>query len=104
MQRWRAFQQPLDLWREPVLLFRITRVLDRGENDYETTTDDGHKLRLYQQCEWYTIPYDPMDPDSNLNMHFVSLISGGFPTSLELMFWDGQPYKPTRWYEDVIKR
>ena len=104
MQRWRAFQQPLDLWREPVLLFRITRVLDRGENDYETTTDDGHKLRLYQQGEWYTIPYDPMDPASNLNMHFVSLISGGFPTSLELMFWDGQPYKPTRWYEDVIKR
>ena len=41
-----------DMWNAPVVMFRITRVEDRGENDYSTTTVDGHRLKLYQQIDW----------------------------------------------------
>jgi len=46
---WNNYQYPLDMWSSPVLMFRITAVYDRGDNDYETKTIDGHTLRLYKE-------------------------------------------------------
>ena len=46
---WNNYQYPLDMWNSPVLMFRITAVYDRGDNDYETKTIDGHTLRLYKE-------------------------------------------------------
>ena len=34
------------MWNEPVLLFRVTKVYDKGEDDYSTKTLDGHTLKL----------------------------------------------------------
>lgn len=41
-----------DMWNAPVAMFRITRVHDRGDEDYSTTTVDGHRLTLYHERQW----------------------------------------------------
>ena len=41
-----------DMWNAPVVMFRITRVQDRGENDYSTVTVDGHRLKASYQYDW----------------------------------------------------
>ena len=45
MARWQNRTFPLDMWNEPVLMFRTTAVYDRGDKEYATITTDGHVLR-----------------------------------------------------------
>ena len=47
-----AGNNPMSMWNEPVLFFRVAKVLDKGEKDYETTTTDGRKLTLLKTCKW----------------------------------------------------
>ena len=35
-----------DMWNSPVLMYRLTRVYDRGDSDYANRTVDGHTLTL----------------------------------------------------------
>ena len=44
---WRSRSFVCDMWNSPVLMYRLTRVYDRGDSDYATITDDGHTLTLY---------------------------------------------------------
>ena len=43
---------PSDMWKSPVIMFRMTRVMDRGPKDYSTVTVDGHKLKPYHVSKW----------------------------------------------------
>lgn len=39
-----SFKFPADMWNSPVICFNMTRVKDRGDNDYSLTTEDGLNL------------------------------------------------------------
>ncbi|MBR4897162.1 MAG: hypothetical protein IKZ48_00010, partial [Prevotella sp.] len=43
---WRSRSFVCDMWNSPVLMYRLTRVYDRGDSDYATITVDGHTLTL----------------------------------------------------------
>ena len=58
---WLNRQFGTDMWKAPVIMFRITRVIDRGENDYSTVSVDGHRLKLYGQREWEVDNVDQID-------------------------------------------
>ena len=42
-----------DMWNEPIIMFRMTRVYDCGENDHSDTTVDGLRLTRIAKHEWY---------------------------------------------------
>ena len=46
---------PTDMWNEPVLMYRVTAVYDRGDEDHATITVDGHKLTLFKSVDLYTL-------------------------------------------------
>jgi hypothetical protein len=50
---WNTYAYPLDMWNAPVLMFRVTAVYDRGDDEYSTKTIDGHTLTLVSQCSDY---------------------------------------------------
>lgn len=41
---WDKYQQPLDMWNEPALMFRMDCIYDRGDTEYATKTAGGHTL------------------------------------------------------------
>ena len=53
-----------DMWNEPVIMFRITRVYDHGENDYSDTTVDGLRLTKIARHDWS----DPDGTDAAENL------------------------------------
>ena len=42
-----------DMWNEPIVMFRYTRLYDRGDNEYANRTADGHYLTLVKEHVWY---------------------------------------------------
>jgi hypothetical protein len=48
---WDNYQYKLDMWNEPVLLFRMTRLYDRGDNEYATQTVDGLRMTMIAHDE-----------------------------------------------------
>lgn len=63
---WNNYQYPLDMWNAPVLMFRYTAVYDRGDNDYETKTIDGHTLKLIKESSYVSSAEDQQDLLENL--------------------------------------
>ena len=43
-EAWEQNTFPADMWNAPVLAFRMTRVMDRGDSNYERNTEDGLTL------------------------------------------------------------
>ena len=85
-----------DMWNEPILVFRYTRVWDRGETDFKTTTVDGHTLTFLHDRLWPGGAYEELDYDEyddNLSGHtlvFDSLIG---------LYLNGQPHHMLTWQE-----
>ena len=50
---WENRSFPADMWNAPVLMFRMTRVYDRGEEGWSDTSVDGLRLTRIAQHEWY---------------------------------------------------
>ena len=73
-----------DMWNAPVVMFRITRVEDRGEKDYSTTTVDGHRLRLYRQRDWEDEEGNDMLDDLRIRTLVIT-----YATS-ELIYYEGK--------------
>ena len=87
MQTFRNETFPGSMWNEPVLVFRYTRVNDRGDNDYSRTTVDEHTLTLLHDRGWN---YDYQEVVSNNSSVFESAIG---------MYLNGQPYHYPTWRE-----
>ena len=45
----------LDMWNEPILMYRVDAVYDRG-TEYATTTFDGHRLTLVAELKCFASP------------------------------------------------
>ena len=53
MAKWKTRNFPRDMWNEPVLMFRMTAVYDRGDEGHGTITVDGHTLTpLSERTNW----------------------------------------------------
>ena len=94
---WDDFQFRKDMWNEPVLFFRYTRVRDNGDNNYSKTTTDGHTLTLVSAREWTT---DTM-PNAEENYTNWDGFSRMIWISNDDMYLNGQKYELLTW--DKIK-
>ena len=80
-----------DMWNAPIIMFRITRVEDRGEKNYSTTTVDGHRLRLYRQRNWE----DEEGNDKLDDLRITGLVIT-YATS-DLIYYEGKKYGMPSW-------
>ena len=51
-QKWHNRTFSTDMWNSPVVMFRMTAIYDRGEQDHATKTVDGHTLTLLSGRPW----------------------------------------------------
>ena len=89
MAKWRQRAFPTDMWNEPVLMFRMTAVYDRGDEEYGTVTVDGHTLTPLKVRDWIDL-----DGDDYWEMIFHSSYSGVWASGMckdNQTFWlDGK--------------
>ena len=80
-----------DMWNAPVIMFRITRVEDRGEKDYSTTSVDGHRLKLYAQRDW-----EDAEGNDDLNrLRLVSLLATY--ANRDMIYYEGKKIGMPSW-------
>ena len=94
LEAFENLQYPGSMWNEPVLVFRYTRVLDRGDSDFSEKTVDGHKLTLFAERVWssFTFP-DPDDFYDYAKMYPMFLRK----TLDNSVFLNGEPYVVRKW-------
>ena len=63
---WESRTFACDMWNAPILMFRITRVYDRGADNHSATTVDGLRLTKIAQHQWEDA--DGTEADGNLDM------------------------------------
>ncbi len=92
---WLARTYPTDMWREPVLFMRVTRVYDRGY-EYSNTTVNGLKLQQVSEN-----PYMELESWDwlQLSTTFIHLVGEGFKD----ITIDGRRWTPSTWQQDVIR-
>ena len=56
--RWNVYDYPTDMWNEPVLMFYIDAVYDRGGNEYANVTLNGRKLTLEAEFPLVVVDVD----------------------------------------------
>ena len=68
LQSWQQGTFVTSMWNAPVYLMRVTRVYDRGNEEYSTLTEEGLHLRPYKVFMTYYDEEDELDqwmPDPN---------------------------------------
>ena len=60
---WRSRSFVADMWNEPILMFRMTRIYDRGASEHAIKTVDGLTLTHIKHHEWP----DPTGDDADFN-------------------------------------
>jgi hypothetical protein len=101
---WLNRTYPTDMWNEPVVFMRVTRVYDRGEAEFSKKTVDGHTLTLYQQCahykaydasgdRWNPQEPDPEDPYANWYVIFTQI----YNEALDDLHIDGKKFRMPSW-------
>jgi hypothetical protein len=87
---WENFTFPSDMWNAPVLAFRMTRVLDRGDKLYEKNTVDGLKLEPVHLVEYvYDEDAEEHELESGLKGAFAMVY-----TMFDLVKLNGSKYIP----------
>ena len=90
-----GYTNPLSMWNEPVLFFRVAKVKDRGVKDYSDKTIDGHTLTLVKKSNWIKQGDDSWEE---------TIIQLGASTFLADVFnnliIDGQERKLASWRDD----
>ena len=92
---WKKGTQPLSMWREPVLLYRVDVVYDRGDSDYATLTINGHHLRPYFINEWIDD-----DGDERFNADVRPSINLTLVEAMVDFHLNGQNVSPSSWKDD----
>ena len=89
------YTNPLSMWNEPVLFFRVTKVLDRGENNHADVTLDGHTLTLKKRANWVDVAND-----ESWTVNIYQQSSGAFQELLDHLIYDGVKSPLASWKED----
>lgn len=91
-QKWWTRSFNADMWKAPILMFRLTAVKDCGEKDYSTTTVDGHKLRMFKKVDY---GLNEMGTDKYEDFRNQRL-SAGY-SNLDVIFLDGKKVGMPKW-------
>ena len=85
--------QPLSMWNEPVMLFRVTKVFDKGDDNYSERTVDGHTLTAKS-----LIPRDNMGVD----IRYITIdgVMGNMGQVYKNTRLDGKQFTMPKWNED----
>ena len=85
--------QPMSMWNEPVMMFRVTKVFDKGDDNYSQRTVDGHTLtaKSLMPREW-----DGMD----IRGSALDQIMGVMDQVYESTRLDGKKFTLPKWNED----
>jgi len=92
------YTNPLSMWNEPVLFFRVTKVMDRGDNNYSRQTVDGHTLTLKQKANWVDAEGDDKWIGYVINVYYNQ--SEFFNEFNNNMIFNGVKTPMTSWKED----
>jgi hypothetical protein len=96
---WGQYQIPLDIWREPVLLFRVTRLYDRGDDEYATRSENGITLYPY-----HVEPNIDEDGDYRLDSYRFIIDYTLDDAYKNQYYWvDGKQVTPPTYREEVIR-
>ena len=89
----------LDMWRAPVLLFRVIRLYDRGDDEYATRSENGITLYPY-----YVVPDIDDDADSRLDIYRNIIDFTVDDAYKNHYYWvDGKQVTPPTYREEVIR-
>jgi hypothetical protein len=83
--KWRQRTFPTDMWNEPVFMFRMTAVYDRGDMEYATVTVDGHTLRPLWVRKW-----DENNSHEEFKTNTYSIWMAGARPDLQSFWLDGK--------------
>lgn len=78
------------MWNEPVLLFRVTKVYDKGEDNYSKKTLDGHTLKLVNAMQRTEVRGDEVE---SLVPVLSECVMVDCEFTYQLVTIDGKPYK-----------
>ncbi|MBQ9669197.1 MAG: hypothetical protein IJV45_10735 [Prevotella sp.] len=90
-----------DMWKAPILMFRMTRVYDHGENEYSDTTVDGLRLTKIARHDWSdtdgTAAEENLDEFRNQTMNIIwaNCYKSGVP--VKCWFLNGEPLNFPTW-------
>ena len=89
----------LDMWRAPVLLFRVIRLYDRGDDDYATRSENGITLYPY-----HVEPAIDEDGDYRLDSYRFIIDYTLDDAYKNQYYWvDGKQVTPPTYREEVIR-
>ena len=93
---WNEFGYPTDMWNEPVVVMAFDAVVDRGPNNYETTTLNGRKLTLVHALPVPASELDATEQDVLLDKKRLELVKlySSLPNAL---FLDGNTIELPTW-------
>ena len=92
-----------DMWLEPVLMFRVARIYDRGESDFDTLSEDGklHFTRLAVH-EWGD---DPDDEDGYRYKYRNSDVAVQYMyAQSKYLTLDGKPFNLPYWKDIKVNK
>lgn len=85
--------QPLSMWNEPVMMFRVTKVFDKGDDNYSPRTVDGHTLTAKSLIprEWQGV---------DIREGAIEGVMGQMLAVYRMTRLDGKQFTLPKWNED----
>jgi hypothetical protein len=93
---WNDFSYPTGMWNEPIIVIAFDAVVDRGPENYSTTTINGRRLKLVHAIPIEEDPLNAGPGDLNVDLMRLELtrLYNSMPDPLSL---DGQDFQLPTW-------
>ncbi|MBR4899262.1 MAG: hypothetical protein IKZ48_10805, partial [Prevotella sp.] len=95
-----SFTFPGGMWNEPILMFRVTAVYDRGKDDHATITIDGHTLTLVKTARMFVLGEGAdtqEDLDENIMGAYAMIECEDKNLHSQYDFLNGAQFTPSTW-------
>ena len=92
------WKRHLDMWNEPVLMFRVDAVYDRG-TDYSTTTLGGHRLTLVAEIKDFANPLNDDELRDSYIEAYTYKTCNDRDSRSEYVKLDGDVYRVPNWHD-----
>ena len=97
IDRWRDRTFLADMWKAPILMFRITHIYDRGATDHALTAANGLMMVRIKKHEWEDNDGD--DAELNYNQFRTMVFPAQYATCIKPGAWklDGKDFEFPSW-------